>query len=291
LLATDKPVLMAPAMNVRMWLHAATQRNIEILRRDGVRFIGPDEGEMACGEFGPGRMAEPEAIAAMIEDFYAAREIGTPLAGKKVIVTAGPTLEALDPVRFISNKSSGKQGYAIADSLARLGANVALISGPTTLPAPPNVRITRVESAAQMLTACEAALPADAAVCVAAVADWRPDQRADLKIKKAAGKATPSIALQENPDILATLSKPGAQRPKLVVGFAAETDHVEEHATAKRARKGCDWIVANDVSGDVMGGDENEIALVTASGVERWPRMRKARAADKLAAAIAVALS
>jgi phosphopantothenoylcysteine decarboxylase/phosphopantothenate--cysteine ligase len=289
LLATDKPVLMAPAMNVRMWMHAATQRNVETLRRDGVRFIGPDDGEMACGEFGPGRMAEPEAIAAMIEDFYAAREIGAPLAGKKIIITAGPTLEALDPVRFISNRSSGKQGYAIADSLARLGADVALISGPTALPAPPNVRITRVESAAQMLAACEAALPADAAVCVAAVADWRPDQRADLKIKKA-GKAIPSIPLQENPDILATLSKAGAQRPTLVVGFAAETDHVEEHAVAKRARKGCDWIVANDVSGDVMGGDDNEIALVTASGVERWPRMRKARAADKLAAAIATAL-
>ncbi|MEJ0022332.1 MAG: bifunctional phosphopantothenoylcysteine decarboxylase/phosphopantothenate--cysteine ligase CoaBC [Alphaproteobacteria bacterium] len=291
LLATDKPVLMAPAMNVRMWMHAATQRNIETLQRDGVRFIGPDDGEMACGEFGPGRMAEPEAIAAMIEDFYAAREIGTPLAGKKIIVTAGPTLEALDPVRFISNKSSGKQGYAIADSLARLGADVALISGPTALAAPPNVRITRVESAAQMLAACEAALPVDAAVCVAAVADWRPDQRAELKIKKVAGKATPSIALLENPDILATLSKAGGQRPKLVVGFAAETNNVEENATAKRERKGCDWIVANDVSGDVMGGDENEVALVTASGVEHWPRMRKAQAADKLAAAIATALA
>jgi phosphopantothenoylcysteine decarboxylase/phosphopantothenate--cysteine ligase len=290
LLATDKPVLMAPAMNVRMWLHATTQRNIETLRADGVRFIGPDEGEMACGEFGPGRMAEPEAIAAAIDDFYAARAIGTPLAGRKIIVTAGPTLEALDPVRFISNRSSGKQGYAIADSLARLGAEVALISGPTAMPAPPNVRITRVESAEQMLAACEAALPADVAVCVAAVADWKPDQRADLKIKKA-GKGAPSFTLQENPDILATLSTAGARRPKLVIGFAAETDNVEEHAAAKRARKGCDWIVANDVSGDVMGGDENEIALVTASGVERWPRMRKAAAAAKLAAVIAQALA
>jgi phosphopantothenoylcysteine decarboxylase/phosphopantothenate--cysteine ligase len=290
LLATDKPVLMAPAMNVRMWLHAATQRNIETLRADGVRFIGPDEGEMACGEFGPGRMAEPEAIAAAIDDFYAARAIGTPLAGRKIIVTAGPTLEALDPVRFISNRSSGKQGYAIADSLARLGAEVALISGPTAMPPPPNVRITRVESAEQMLAACEAALPADVAVCVAAVADWKPDQRADLKIKKA-GKGAPSIALQETPDILATLSAAGARRPKLVIGFAAETDRVEQNAQAKRGRKGCDWIVANDVSGDVMGGDENEIALVTASGVERWPRMRKAQTADKLAAAIAQALA
>ncbi len=289
LLATDKPILMAPAMNVRMWLNPATQRNIETLRADGVRFVGPEEGDMACGEFGPGRMAEPAAIAAAILDFYAAQEIGAPLAGKKIIVTAGPTLEALDPVRFISNRSSGKQGYAIADALARLGAEVTLVSGPTALAKPPNVRVAHVESAAQMLSACEAALPADAAVCVAAVADWRPDQRADLKIKK--DKASASISLLENPDILATLSKPGVRRPRLVVGFAAETDHVEEHARAKLARKGCDWIVANDVSGDVMGGDENEIALVTAGGVERWPRMRKAEAATKLSAAIAAALA
>lgn len=291
LLATDKPVLMAPAMNVRMWLHAATQRNVEMLRADGVRFVGPDNGEMACGEFGPGRMAEPEAIAAAIEEMYAARAIGAPLAGRKVIVTAGPTLEAIDPVRFISNRSSGKQGYAIADALARLGAEVELVSGPTALAAPPNVRLTRVESAAQMLAACEAALPADVAVCVAAVADWRPDQRADLKIKKSGAGNAPRIALLENPDILATLSKAGAHRPRLVVGFAAETDHVEEHAAAKRARKGCDWIVANDVSGDVMGGDENEVSLVTADGAEHWPRMSKAAAANKLAAAIACALA
>jgi phosphopantothenoylcysteine decarboxylase/phosphopantothenate--cysteine ligase len=288
LLATDKPVLLAPAMNVRMWLHPATQRNLATLRSDSVRVIGPDEGEMACGEYGPGRMAEPADIARTILDFYAAGEIGTPLAGRRIIVTAGPTLEPIDPVRFLSNRSSGKQGYAIADALARLGADVRLISGPTAIAAPPNVTLVRVETAQDMLAACEAALPADAAVCVAAVADWRPDQRADLKIKKQA--ATPQIGLSENPDILAALSKPGARRPRLVIGFAAETDHVEANAMAKLARKGCDWIIANDVSGDVMGGAENEITLVRAGSAEPWPRLSKADVARKLAAEIAGAL-
>jgi phosphopantothenoylcysteine decarboxylase/phosphopantothenate--cysteine ligase len=288
LLATDKPVLFVPAMNVRMWLHPATQRNVARIIADGARVLGPDEGAMACGEFGPGRLAEPETIAQAILDFYAASEIGTPLSGKRVIVTAGPTVEPIDPVRFLSNRSSGKQGYAIADALARLGAEVRLISGPTALSAPPNVQLMRVESAQQMLSACEAALPADAAICVAAVADWRPAHAEAGKLKKADAGST--LALKENPDILATLSKPGGLRPKLVVGFAAETNDVEANATAKRARKGCDWIVANDVSGDVMGGDENAITLVRADGAERWPRMPKARVAAQLAAAIAKAL-
>ncbi|MGE3303594.1 MAG: bifunctional phosphopantothenoylcysteine decarboxylase/phosphopantothenate--cysteine ligase CoaBC [Hyphomonadaceae bacterium] len=290
LLATDKPVLMAPAMNVRMWLHPATQRNAARLATDGVRFIGPDEGAMACGEFGPGRMAEPAAIAEAILDFYVAKEIGAALAGKHVIVTAGPTLEPIDPVRFLSNRSSGKQGYAIADALARLGADVTLVTGPVAAAPPPNVRTVRIETAAEMLAACESALPADAAVCVAAVADWRPDHKGGVKLKKDAAGAPPALSLTENPDILATLSKPGARRPKLVVGFAAETDHVEDYAKAKLAKKSCDWIVANDVSGDVMGGDQNEVAIISAQGVERWPRMGKSQVAVKLAAAIARAL-
>jgi phosphopantothenoylcysteine decarboxylase/phosphopantothenate--cysteine ligase len=244
---------------------------------------------MACGEFGPGRMAEPEAIARAIKEMYASAEIGVPLAGKRIIVTAGPTIEPLDPVRFLSNRSSGKQGFAVADALARLGADVQLISGPAALAPPPNVHFTRVETARDMLAACEAALPAEAAVCVAAVADWRPDAQAGQKIKKSA--AGSAIALAENPDVLATLAKAGGLRPRLVIGFAAETNDVEQNARAKLARKGCDWIVANDVSGDVMGGEENEIALVRADGVERWPRQPKARIAAQLAAAIAAALA
>jgi phosphopantothenoylcysteine decarboxylase/phosphopantothenate--cysteine ligase len=290
LLATDKHVLMAPAMNVRMWLHPATQRNVETLKKDGVRFIGPEEGDMACGEYGPGRMAEPEAIARAIDALYAERLVGRPLAGKRIIVTAGPTLEPIDPVRFLSNRSSGKQGYAIADSLARLGADVVLVSGPVAIPPPPGVTLKRVETALEMAGACDAALPADAAVCVAAVADWRPDQCADAKIKKDGSGNIPALSLTENPDILATLSKKGARRPKLVIGFAAETDHVEEYAQAKLAKKGCDWIVANDVSGDVMGGAENEVAIVKANEIERWPRMAKDDVAQKLAAEIAHAL-
>lgn len=284
LLATDKPVLMAPAMNVRMWLHPATQRNFARLQTDGVHFIGPDEGDMACGEYGPGRMAEPEAI----RDAVLALLNDGPLKGKRALVTAGPTLESIDPVRFLSNRSSGKQGYAIAAALAQLGAEVTLVSGPTNLAAPPGVKLKRVETALQMLAACETALPADVAVMVAAVADWRPTQCADEKIKK--DQAGASLALQENPDILATLSKLGKKRPKLVIGFAAETEKVEDHARAKIAKKGCDWIVANDVSGDVMGGADNEVLLITRDGAEAWPLMAKEAVARKLAAEIARAL-
>ncbi|KAF0182894.1 MAG: bifunctional phosphopantothenoylcysteine decarboxylase/phosphopantothenate--cysteine ligase CoaBC [Hyphomonadaceae bacterium] len=290
LLATDKPVLMAPAMNVRMWLNAATQRNRARLAADGVQFIGPDDGAMACGEFGPGRMAEPQAIHDAILAFYDQRAIGQPLAGRKVLVTAGPTLEQIDPVRFISNRSSGKQGFAIAEALARLGAHVRLVSGPVALADPFGVDIVRVESAEQMLAACEAALPADAAVCVAAVADWRPESTASKKIKKGAD-GPPPISLSENPDILATLSKKKSKRPRLVVGFAAETNDVEAHAKQKLAKKGCDWIVANDVSGDVMGGDSNQVMIIRADGVERWPEMAKTAVAGKLAAEIAAALA
>jgi phosphopantothenoylcysteine decarboxylase/phosphopantothenate--cysteine ligase len=283
LLATDKPVLMAPAMNVRMWEHAATRRNLATLKADGVSFVGPDEGAMACGEYGPGRMAEPAAIFQAIMGLLGGG--ARPLAGKRAIVTAGPTVEAIDPVRLLTNRSSGKQGYAIASALAFLGAEVTLVSGPTALPAPAGVRRVDVESARDMLAACEAALPADIAVCVAAVADWRPAAAGDQKIKKDGG-APEAIALVENPDILATLSK-AAKRPRLVIGFAAETNDLEAHARAKRARKGCDWIVANDVSvPGTMGGDDNAVALVSAGGIERWERMAKGEVARRLAVRI-----
>jgi phosphopantothenoylcysteine decarboxylase/phosphopantothenate--cysteine ligase len=288
LLATDKPVLMAPAMNVRMWEHAATRRNLEQLKADGVAFVGPDEGAMACGEFGYGRMAEPEAIFQAIQRMLGGA--GQPLAGKRAIVTAGPTAEPIDPVRLITNRSSGKQGYAIAQALADLGAEVTLVSGPTALAAPAGVRRVEVETAREMLAACQAALPADVAVCVAAVADWRPEQAGAVKIKKQGGAPQP-LKLVENPDILATLSKAKA-RPRLVIGFAAETHDVEAHAQAKLARKGCDWIVANDVSVEgVMGGDANAVAIVTAQGVERWERAPKAEVARRIAGRIAEALA
>ena len=286
LLATDKPVLMAPAMNVRMWLHPATHRNLATLRADGVSFVGPDNGAMACGEFGPGRMAEPEAIFAAI---LAALEGGAlrPLAGKHVLITAGPTVEALDPVRVLTNRSSGKQGYAIAAAAAAAGARVTLVSGPTALATPPGVVRVDVESAEQMLAACRAALPADAAVCVAAVADWRPDEVFGVKLKKS-HDGPPLVRLVENPDILATLSAHGPGRPKLVVGFAAETNDLEVHARAKLKRKGCDWIVANDVAQDgIMGGDENEVLLVYPQGTEAWPKASKTEVARRLAARIA----
>ncbi len=287
LLATNKPVLMAPAMNPQMWANAATRRNFATLNADGLKFVGPNEGEMAeSGERGVGRMAEPEeirdAILSMLND--------GPLKGKRALVTAGPTIEAIDPVRFLSNRSSGKQGYAIAAALAELGADVTLVSGPTNLAPPPGVKRVNVESAREMLDASEAALPLDVAVMVAAVADWRPSTTASAKIKKDA-TGVPAIAVQENPDILATLSRAGKKRPKLVVGFAAETDHVEEHARAKIAKKGCDWIVANDVSGDVMGGAENTVILITKDKTETWPRMAKEAVARKLAAEIAAALT
>lgn len=285
LLATDKPVLMAPAMNVRMWEHAATQRNRKQLQADGVLFVGPDEGAMACGEYGPGRMAEPAAIFEAIMTALSGAA-ARPLAGKRAVITAGPTAEPIDPVRLITNRSSGKQGYAIASALAALGADVTLVSGPTALPAPAGVTRVDVETAREMLAACEAALPADIAVCVAAVADWRPQSVGAGKIKKNGG-APPAIPLVENPDILATLSRAKA-RPKLVVGFAAETDDVEAHASAKLARKGCDWIVANDVSVEgTMGGDDNAVAIVSKGGIERWDRMAKGEVARRLAARIA----
>lgn len=285
LLATDKPVLMAPAMNVRMWEHPATRRNLATLKGDGVLFVGPDEGAMACGEFGFGRMAEPPAIFAAI---LAALEgpAARPLAGKRAIVTAGPTAEPIDPVRVLTNRSSGKQGFAIAQALAKLGAEVTLVAGPVAVPTPVGVKRVDVETARQMLAACEAALPADIAVCVAAVSDWRPENTADSKMKKD-GSGPPAIALVENPDILATLSR-HAQRPQLVVGFAAETNDVEAYAQAKLARKGCDWIVANDVSvAGVMGGDDNAVSIVTAAGVERWDRTAKSEVARKLAVRMA----
>jgi phosphopantothenoylcysteine decarboxylase/phosphopantothenate--cysteine ligase len=285
LLATDKPVLMAPAMNVRMWEHAATRRNLARLQADGVRFVGPDAGEMACGEYGPGRMAEPETI----KDAVLALLNDGPLKGKRALVTAGPTLEAIDPVRFISNRSSGKQGYAIAAALADLGADVTLVSGPTNLATPAGVKRVDVESARDMLAASKAALPLDVAVMVAAVADWRPTEASARKIKKDKTGA-PAVALSENPDILATLSKPGKARPKLVIGFAAETNDVEAHARAKISKKGCDWIVANDVSGDVMGGTENQVLLITKDRAEAWPRMSKDAVARRLSEEIAKAL-
>jgi phosphopantothenoylcysteine decarboxylase / phosphopantothenate---cysteine ligase len=284
LLATDKPVLAAPAMNVRMWLHPATQRNVETLRADGVTVLEPDEGAMACGEFGPGRLPEPEAILAAIESRL---DAGRRLAGRHVLVTAGPTHEPIDPVRYIANRSSGKQGFAIAGALAALGARVTLVAGPVALPTPPGVARVDVETAREMTAAALAALPADAAVMVAAVADWRVDNAADQKVKK--DKVAPAFSLVENPDILATLAR-SAQRPRLVVGFAAETERVEEHAAAKRLRKGADWIVANDVSGDVMGGDANTVHLVTGAGTETWARMPKADVARRLAERIADAL-
>ncbi|MBI1186349.1 MAG: bifunctional phosphopantothenoylcysteine decarboxylase/phosphopantothenate--cysteine ligase CoaBC [Alphaproteobacteria bacterium] len=286
LLATDKRVLMAPAMNVRMWAHPATQRNLRRLEADGVTIVGPDEGAMACGEFGPGRMAEPAQIRDAIIRLLS--NAAGPLAGAHALVTAGPTVEPIDPVRFLSNRSSGKQGYAIARALAAAGARVTLVSGPVALAAPSSVDAVHVETAHEMLAACQAALPADVFVSVAAVADWRPETSAAEKIKK--GQAARVIALTENPDILATLAKPGPKRPRLVIGFAAETEKLEAHARAKIAQKGCDWIVANDVSGDVMGGAENEVVLIRRDGEERWPRMGKDAVGARLATAIADAL-
>ena len=288
LLATDKPVLAAPAMNVRMWLHAATQANFSTLSARGVRFVGPDDGAMACGEFGPGRMAEPPVIVAAIEAMLSDEK---PLAGRHAVVTSGPTHEPIDPVRYIANRSSGKQGHAIAAALAGLGARVTLVSGPVNQPDPAGVAVKRVETAAEMLAACEAALPADIFVAAAAVADWRVENAAGGKIKKQQGAPAPVFSLVTNPDILATISQSGTRRPKLVVGFAAETDDLLANAQGKLARKGCDWIVANDVSPatGIMGGDENAIHLVTAQGVEDWPRLRKDDVARRLAARIAAA--
>lgn len=286
LLATDKPVMIAPAMNVRMWEHAATRRNLAQLEADGVSVVGPREGSMACGEWGPGRLAEPEDILAAIEAQFG----GTgPLAGRRALVTAGPTHEPIDPVRYLANRSSGKQGYAIAEALARLGADTHLVSGPTALADPRGVTTVRVESAREMMAAVEAALPADVAVCAAAVADWRPDSAPNSKLKKDGSGAVPPLALVENPDILAQLAAPGPARPRLVIGFAAETDDVVAHATAKRARKGCDWIIANDVSPGtgIMGGDHNTVHLISADAAEHWEAMTKPEVAARLAARVA----
>ena len=283
LLATDKKILMAPAMNVRMWESAGVKRNRAQLEKDGVLFVGPDDGEMACGDFGPGRMAEPLEIVAAIERALSA---SSPLAGMTALVTAGPTREPVDPVRFLANHSSGKQGYAIAEALMRAGAATTLISGPVSIAPPQGVKLQRVTTAREMLAACEAALPADVLVMAAAVADWRPDIAANSKIKKSVDRVVPLIKLVENPDILATIAG-GPHRPRLVIGFAAETDDVVTNAVAKRGRKGADWIIANDVSGDVMGGDRNRIHLISEAGTEDWPDMTKSEVGTQLAARIA----
>jgi phosphopantothenoylcysteine decarboxylase/phosphopantothenate--cysteine ligase len=288
LLATRAPVLAAPAMNPAMWEHPATLANVALLRARGVRFAGPAEGAMAEPESGPGRLLEPPELLEAIRMVLAPP--GGPLRGRHVLVTSGPTHEPIDPVRFIANRSSGRQGHAIAGALAALGARVTLVSGPVAQHDPPGVEVIRVETAREMLAACEAALPADAAICAAAVADWRVAREAGQKMKKEPGAGAPILEMALNPDILATLSG-HARRPRLVIGFAAETERVVEHARAKLARKGCDWVVANDVSGDVMGGAENAVHLVTAEGVEDWPRLPKAEVAARLAARLADALA
>ena len=312
LLATDKPVLAVPAMNVRMWHHVATQRNLTQLRTDGVHVMEPDDGAMACGEFGKGRLPEPEAIAAeiarLLETPFASSEVekrsaqpvldrlepNGRLSGKHILITAGPTHEPIDPVRYIANRSSGKQGFAIAAAAAKAGARVTLVAGPVHLPTPAGVDRVDVETARQMLAAVEAALPADAAIMVAAVADWRTADAADQKLKKDGSGQPAPLALVENPDILATLGH-HAQRPALLVGFAAETQKIAEHTQAKLAKKGADWIVANDVSGppgmSVMGGDSNAVQIVSAAGIESWPSLPKSEVADKLIEKVAHALA
>lgn len=289
LLATDKPVLAAPAMNVRMWEHPATQANIATLKARGVRFIGPEEGDMACGEWGLGRMAEPDAIVGAIEAFFAAPGR---LTAFRALVTSGPTREPIDPVRFLTNRSSGRQGHAIAAALARAGAATTLVSGPTDLPKPAGVAVVPVETASEMLAACRAALPVDVAVCAAAVSDWTAAHPATSKLKKVPGGAPPTLTLSETPDILKSLSAPGPARPRLVIGFAAETDRLIEHAHEKRQRKGCDWILGNDVSpsSGTFGGADNTVHLICGNGVEDWPRMSKAEVAERLAQRIADAL-
>ena len=281
LLAADKPILIAPAMNMMMWAHPATQANIATLKSRGVRQIGPESGDLACGEVGGGRMAEPMEILAAIEAYLGA---AAPLSGRRALVTSGPTIEPLDPVRFIANRSSGKQGHAIAAALARRGAATVLVAGPTAEPDPAGVEVRRIESAEEMLAACRAALPADIAVCAAAVADFRPAKVAAQKIKKGTA-APPPIELTRNPDILATLSAPGNARPRIVVGFAAETEDLIANAKKKLAAKGCDLVLANDVStgSGTFGGAENTVHLVAADGVESWPRLSKQEVAERLA--------
>jgi phosphopantothenoylcysteine decarboxylase/phosphopantothenate--cysteine ligase len=284
LMATDKRVLIVPSMNVRMWEHPATQRNLATLTADGILSVGPDSGDMACGEYGPGRMAE---VPAIIEAVEAALNDG-PLSGKHILVTSGPTHEPIDPVRYIANRSSGSQGTAIARALSALGADVTFVTGPADVAAPAGVKVVEVQTAREMLAAVEAALPADAAVFAAAVADWRMAKETDQKIKKD-GKGLPKLEFTENPDILATVAKMKKGRPALVVGFAAETDDVFANASAKRKRKGCDWIVANDVSPEtgIMGGSENAVTVISDEGADVWPRMDKGQVAQRLASMIA----
>ena len=288
LMATDTPVLCAPAMNVRMWEHPATQRNLAQLEADGVRFVGPNEGDMACGEYGPGRMSEPLEIVASIEAQFSTG----PLTGKRILVTSGPTHEPIDPVRYIANRSSGAQGTAVARALAALGAEVIFVTGPADVSPPERVNVVRVETAQQMSDAVDAALPVDAGVFAAAVADWRVSSASDKKLKKSRD-GLPALEFAENPDILKRIAHMEDGRPLLVVGFAAETDNVIEHATAKRARKGCDWIVANDVSPatGIMGGSENAVIVISEEGAEEWPRMGKDEVAKRLAVKIAGALT
>ena len=284
LLATDKQVMLAPAMNVRMWDHPATCRNTKQLQSDGIVFIGPEEGDMACGEYGPGRMSEPSDIVTAIE-YHIASNSDEPLLGRHVLVTSGPTQEPIDPVRYISNRSSGKQGYAIASAAANLGAKVTMIAGPTKLSDPKGVDVIHVETADQMLKACKKSLPADIAICAAAVADWRVADLAENKIKKdKKTKSPPLLSLVENPDILKILSKKTPARPALVIGFAAETENVLPNAMKKRKDKGCDWVVANDVSeeNEVFGGDNNQIHLVKSDETEAWPHMPKETVAKTL---------
>jgi phosphopantothenoylcysteine decarboxylase / phosphopantothenate---cysteine ligase len=292
LLATDKPVLIVPAMNVRMWNHPATQRNLATLKGDGVLICGPEEGPMACGEFGPGRMSEVADIVAAVEAYFSERTQDRKLAGKRVLVTAGPTHEPIDPVRYIGNRSSGKQGYAVAAAAATLGGETVLISGPVALAPPDGVKLVKVETAQEMLAAVEAALPVDIAVFAAAVADWRVEGTQAQKITKVASGAAPHLALVENPDILKHVAAMTAGRPQLVVGFAAETENVLANAKAKLARKGCDMIIANDVSpaSGVMGGEENRVQVVTAQGVDSWPDMPKRAVAARLMALLAAKL-
>ena len=288
LLATDKQVLIAPSMNVRMWQHPATQRNLKQLQADGVLTVGPNAGDMACGEYGMGRMAEPAEILAAIHSALAEG----PLKGRHVLVTSGPTHEPIDPVRYIANRSSGAQGTALAAALRDLGADVTFVTGPATVPPPEGVKVVRVETAREMLLAVQTALPAEAAIFAAAVADWRVANASLQKMKKDGTGQAPALSFAENPDILATVAQMGPGRPKLVVGFAAETENVTAHATAKRARKGCDWIVANDVSPatGIMGGSENAVTILDESGAETWDRMGKDAVARRLAARIATAL-
>ena len=304
LLAADKQVLAAPAMNVRMWEHPATCRNLATLKSDGTRFVGPDEGEMACGEYGLGRMAEPKAILETIESLLGeqptrtigrgapAKSLGSPLRGRRVLITSGPTQEPIDPVRYIANRSSGKQGHALARAAAALGAEVTLVSGPVALPDPQGVTVVKVETAHEMLAATLAALPADIAICAAAVADWRAADESPHKLKKQ-NQVEAELKLTLNPDILATIAKPGPKRPTLVIGFAAETENLVENATAKRRSKGADWIVANDVwpGTGAMGGDHTQVHLITGGGVEDWPPLSKDETAARLLARAADALA